>query len=368
MSGCSGNAIDERIRIFADYVRNDNANFKPGESWWILNHTSESRKEYPGAISLLDQLGISPDDMEKHLTSRWIGKVGVSHYQEYLRPGKVKRFVLVTVTTSEDTENSNTSPLDQSSNVIADEKRVTRSSTPSWKLLHETIKQRCDTTTADSLIKKPKYPKEAKSSFVQGVKRILKPKTLEPEQERMRDQIALMPPDATNTHINTTKTNVSSDPILENVFITNYWQSTEAQKLFGKLEDEKTALDAIQNQIKDLKRATENPKGYKSIVVPSSDVSDLERMLESISEHQIFVVRKKCQTLILALTIATQCMAKRQNFDYCCSQAIVLAGMMGIPAAKNTRTIRNWYRLYRIHDRKIVINYVPKTNQPLEFP
>ena len=89
----------------------------------------------------------------------------------------------------------------------------------------------------------------------------------------MRDQIALMPPDATNTHINTTKTNVSSDPILENVFITNYWQSTEAQKLFGKLEDEKTALDAIQNQIKDLKRATENPKGYKSIVVPSSDVS-----------------------------------------------------------------------------------------------
>ena len=90
------------------------------------------------------EFGISPDDMEKHLTSRWIGKVGVSHYQEYLRPGKVKRFVLVTVTTSEDTENSNTSPLDQSSNVIADEKRVTRSSTPSWKLLHETIKQRCD--------------------------------------------------------------------------------------------------------------------------------------------------------------------------------------------------------------------------------
>ena len=102
------------------------------------------------------------------------------------------------------------------------------------------------------------------------------------------------------------KKNVSSDPILENVFITNYWLSTEAQKLFGKLEDEKNALDAIQNQIKDLKRATENPKGYKSIVVPSSDVSDLERMLESISEHQIFVVRKKCQTLILALTIATR--------------------------------------------------------------
>ena len=59
MSGCSGNAIDERIRIFADYVRNDNANFKPGESWWILNHTSESRKEYPGAISLSHQPGNS---------------------------------------------------------------------------------------------------------------------------------------------------------------------------------------------------------------------------------------------------------------------------------------------------------------------
>ena len=46
---------------------------------------------------------------------------------------------------------------------------------------------------------------------------------------------------------------------------------------------------------------------------------------------------------------------------------------MGIPAAKNTRTIRNWnwYRIYWIHERTIVINYVPKINQPLfltEFP
>jgi len=114
-----------------------------------------------------------------------------------------------------------------------------------------------------------------------------------------------------------------------------------------------------------LKEGTETATGYRKIVIPSSDESYLELMLGSITEHDVFVVRQKCQTLTLALTIALQCMATKQNFDYCCKQAIILANMMGIPCTKNSRIIRNWYRDFRLHNRKIVIHFIKKASLPM---
>jgi hypothetical protein len=70
----SGTIIDERVRTFAESVRKGIHGFKPGETWWIVKHTSESRadKYYSSAVTFCEQLGISEEDMDKHLkNSRW---------------------------------------------------------------------------------------------------------------------------------------------------------------------------------------------------------------------------------------------------------------------------------------------------------
>ena len=41
MSKPSGAYIDERVRRFAESVRNGEQGFKPGESWWLVRRTSK---------------------------------------------------------------------------------------------------------------------------------------------------------------------------------------------------------------------------------------------------------------------------------------------------------------------------------------
>lgn len=87
-----------------------------------------------------------------------------------------------------------------------------------------------------------------------------------------------------------------------NVYVMDYWRSTEAEKLFGRLPDEKDAHEVILNQINSFKLAIDTPNGYKNIVVPSSGEIHKEDMLGSLSEYQVFYTRNKCQTLVIALT------------------------------------------------------------------
>jgi hypothetical protein len=161
---------------------------------------------------------------------------------------------------------------------------------------------------------------------------------------------------------------------VKDMYIMDYWHSNEASKLFGKLPEEKSALEAIHNQMKTLTEAIGTSDGYENIVQPSidsgaNDAKDL--FLKSLSEHQIYMVRHKCQSLMMTLNLVTKCMDQEQNFDSCCQYAIELLKAMGLPAPKNSRTIRNWYRSCRLHDRKIVVPFLPKKNKPLfltEFP
>ncbi len=77
MSTISRTDIDERVRAFADCVRNELFGFKPGETWWIVKHTNKSKELYPCALTLCDQLWISDQDMGKHLkNARWNGQIG----------------------------------------------------------------------------------------------------------------------------------------------------------------------------------------------------------------------------------------------------------------------------------------------------
>ena len=126
-----GTIIDERVRTFAESVRNGMFGFKPGKSWWIVKHTSESRADesYSNAITFCEQLGISEEDMKKHLiNSRWSGQLGEKFYVDYFRQGKVKKISFVTVTMENQTSN-NSSPIDKDSTVVMEDEgfRTTRS-------------------------------------------------------------------------------------------------------------------------------------------------------------------------------------------------------------------------------------------------
>ena len=74
---------------------------------------------------------------------------------------------------------------------------------------------------------------------------------------------------------------------------------------------------------------------------------------------------------MMALTIAINLMETKHNFYSRCEKANEMCRLLRIPSPKNARTITNWYRSIRLHDRKIVVPYLPKQNKPLfltEFP
>ena len=98
MSTLSSDAIEERIRCFAESVRKGMFDFKPGKSWWIVKQTGESEASYKNAILITEQLGLSENDMRVHLKSYWSGNLGSNCYTQYFRQAKIKKFTLVTVT------------------------------------------------------------------------------------------------------------------------------------------------------------------------------------------------------------------------------------------------------------------------------
>jgi hypothetical protein len=121
MSKSPGADLDERVRTFAESVRNGMHGFKPGDSWWLLRRTKMSQKNYDKAVTLCDQLGISDEDMRIHLNNtRWVGLIGDSVYTNYLRRGKIQDYYFVTVTTENET-NNNSSPTDVGSAVVMDD-------------------------------------------------------------------------------------------------------------------------------------------------------------------------------------------------------------------------------------------------------
>ena len=140
MSKPSGTTIDERVRRFAESVRNGEQGFKPGESWWLVRRTSKSSRNYKEAVTLCDQLGISEQEMGNHLNNtRWVGLIGDSLYTDYLRQGKVENFYFVIVTMENATNNS--SPTDEGSKVFMEDEafRTTRISKCPWMMLRDSI-------------------------------------------------------------------------------------------------------------------------------------------------------------------------------------------------------------------------------------
>ena len=134
MSSLSKQAIVDRVRLFVDSVRNEREGFKPEKCWWLLNETKLSRKKYPDAISLLDQLCISVDDMREHFTAYWSSKIGDTQFGASLRRGVDEQCFFVTVKETDEAANAS-SPLDGASIIV----RGSNTRNAPWKVLQETI-------------------------------------------------------------------------------------------------------------------------------------------------------------------------------------------------------------------------------------
>ena len=143
MSKPSGATIDERVRRFAESVRNGEQGFKPGDSWWLVRRTSKSSRNYKEAVTLCDQLGISEQEMGNHLNNtRWVGLIGDSLYTDYLRQGKVENFYYVTVMMENPTNaTKSSSPIDDGSKVVMNDEgfRTTRTSKCPWMIFRDSI-------------------------------------------------------------------------------------------------------------------------------------------------------------------------------------------------------------------------------------
>ena len=132
MSSVNREAIEERIRLFAQCIRDESNGFKPEHYWWVLDHNEYSNKKYPNAFSLLEQLGISVEDMKSHVSAYWKSKIGGADFGADLRQGQDKKCILITVR-SDSPQKSNTSPLDSNSKIVGVAAANTRY--PPWVLL-----------------------------------------------------------------------------------------------------------------------------------------------------------------------------------------------------------------------------------------
>ena len=247
---------------------------------------------------MCDQLGISEQEMGNHLNNtRWVGLIGDSLYTDYLRQGKIDNFYFVTVTMENPTNaTKSSSPIDEGSTDIMDDEdfRTTRNTKSPWQTLRDEIcgiNSSLSTTASTNTTRKRKRSKE---------KTQMKKAVHDADKINMFDSNELSSNYGTTVPVHSSKKEVH----MTNVYLTDYWHSTQAETLFGKFEEEKNAREAVNNQITLLKLATETAKGYQSIIVPSSDEKDKEDMLKNLSEYSIFFIRQKCNLILLALNIA----------------------------------------------------------------
>ncbi len=110
--------------------------------------------------------------------------------------------------------------------------------------------------------------------------------------------------------------------------------STEAKNIFSPINDEKNALEAVDNQMELLLRVLDEPKGYLKVVTELEGDVD-----EEISEYQKWIIHLKCQYLYCALYHAKEMLPTVQNWDKCCQVAREKMLKTGIREGKCSRMI-----------------------------
>jgi hypothetical protein len=119
--------------------------------------------------------------------------------------------------------------------------------------------------------------------------------------------------------------------------------------------NEVSALNAVNNQIELLLKASDSPKGIFDVI--DSGRRTTEETNKEISDYQRCMLQQKKCFFTLALTVAKNNMEAVKN---CLQQGNII----GLHSSKNSHTIRNWHQDFR-KERKIKVNLLPgKHNLP----
>ena len=130
----------------------------------------------------------------------------------------------------------------------------------------------------------------------------------------------------------------------------DYFDSPEANHLFGRIQQETTAEDevsvrtTIHNRIQKLTEAFSTPAGWKCILEDRDSK-------QTCSAFQIYNIQIKCRYIAIALRIALQKMGRGAGgatWLDCCQEAMNTVNQFNnITYIKFHRTIQGWHLLYR---------------------
>jgi hypothetical protein len=70
---CSKQVIQCRTEAFITYIQSDieHIYFLPGEQWWALSESENLSKRFTNALTFLEQIGVSDDEMEAAFGRYW---------------------------------------------------------------------------------------------------------------------------------------------------------------------------------------------------------------------------------------------------------------------------------------------------------
>ena len=120
-----------------------------------------------------------------------------------------------------------------------------------------------------------------------------------------------------------------------------YWQSTEAKKLFGFMNDDDVdVVEALNERICLLQKVNETEHGYKLVIPMTEDSSCL-------STHNIFTIRNKSLFLIRAYQIALEEMKVGVQWSRdCCQPAVDELNNLGIKTTESAKTVGEWNQAF----------------------
>jgi hypothetical protein len=128
--------------------------------------------------------------------------------------------------------------------------------------------------------------------------------------------------------------------------LNTYWGSTKANKIFQPTNEDKDALEAVDNQIELLLLCVlESPKGYWKVISQDGEAE------YEVTGYQKWWIHLKCQYMYSALNIAKEKMSTIQNWDKCCQLAREMMLLSGVRLGRCSRTIQNWYLDFTKRDR-----------------
>jgi len=70
-------SLENRVRTFTNMVREGRLGFHAETDWWLISPTAYSLQNHPESINLLDQLGISVEDMISCYTTKLKQRLGI---------------------------------------------------------------------------------------------------------------------------------------------------------------------------------------------------------------------------------------------------------------------------------------------------